>query len=610
MADPRRSGAHHPGSRHPEDLPTEHHPIVVVGGGLGGVAAALAIARAGGSVTLLEASEQLGGQMTRQAVAPFDEHALIETYGATANFRALRDGIRGHYRRATAAGTPDTAWRNPGNGWVSRLCFEPRVGETSLHELLAPHLARGRIDLRLSTRVLAVGRHGARIEHLDVTSPDRTLRLDVEVVLDATELGDLLPLAGAPWATGAEAYADTGEKLAPELAVPTRTQALTVCAVLRRDAAAGPIVPAPPGYARLRDTQPFSLDVPDADGLPRRFGVFAPVAGGPPPFWTYRRVRDAAALGGDELAVINWPGNDFVGRDLVSADDPGEVVAEARALTLAFVHWLQTEAPRDDGGRGHPELQPAPEALDTCDGLAAEPYVREARRLRARTRVLADDILPDPARGARGRTYADSGGIGWYPMDVHASVGHRDSRNDPTSPFQIPLTALVADTPTNLVAAGKAMGTTHLSNGAYRVHPVEWAIGEAAGTLAHVAVTTARRPTEVLASPELVLATQRRLLLGGAELAWVTDIPREDPRWTGVQLLAAAGGLLAPGLRDDLEVAPDRPLPSAAREHVLACLGALSRTAGRPATTTDARTFGDLAHVATATLDDRTAPHR
>ena len=47
--------------------------ILVVGGGLGGCAAALAAARAGRSVVISEATDLVGGQLTAQAVPP-DEH--------------------------------------------------------------------------------------------------------------------------------------------------------------------------------------------------------------------------------------------------------------------------------------------------------------------------------------------------------------------------------------------------------------------------------------------------------------------------------------------------------------------------------------------------------
>lgn len=565
-----------------------------MGGGLAGLAAAAAAVRAGAQVTLVEASQQPGGQITRQLVAPLDEHPLIESVGAPASYRWFRDRVREHYRRRAPADAPREVWTNPGNGWVSRLCFEPRVGAAVLDELLERMQATGRLEVLLGSEVQAV-RCDGRVRHLDVTTPDGRVRLHPEVVVDATELGDLLRLADAPWVTGAEARSQTGESLAPQQPAPGRTQAITVCAVLRRDTAPGPVVARPAGYLRMRDTQPFTLEVPDAEGNPRRFGMYSSHPGGPPPFWAYRRLRDAERVGGAELALINWPGNDYVGADLVTADDRAQVVAAARELTLGFVHWLQTEAPRDEGGRGHPELQLDAAAALTPDGLAAEPYVREARRLRARTIVTAEDLLAADDGRARATSFPDSGGVGWYPLDVHAAVGEPDSRNDPTRPFQVPLSALVADTPDNLIAAGKTIGTTHLSNGAYRVHPVEWASGEAAGVLAAIAVTTARLPTTVVADPSLRLRVQRRLLAGGAELAWAVDVPRADPRWASLQLLAAAGATEGPGARTRLEVLPDAPLAGEDRATALAAAEELLGTAGAGRLGSNPRTLGDLA---------------
>ena len=57
--------------------------MLVVGGGLGGVAAALAAAERGARVLLSEETDWLGGQLTSQAVPP-DEHPWIEGFGCTA----------------------------------------------------------------------------------------------------------------------------------------------------------------------------------------------------------------------------------------------------------------------------------------------------------------------------------------------------------------------------------------------------------------------------------------------------------------------------------------------------------------------------------------------
>jgi NADPH-dependent 2,4-dienoyl-CoA reductase/sulfur reductase-like enzyme len=68
-----------------------HATVLVAGGGMGGVAAALAASERGADVVLAEPSRMLGGQLTSQAVPP-DEHPWIERFGCTARYRRLRDG--------------------------------------------------------------------------------------------------------------------------------------------------------------------------------------------------------------------------------------------------------------------------------------------------------------------------------------------------------------------------------------------------------------------------------------------------------------------------------------------------------------------------------------
>src|ERR687885_1871791 len=75
----------------------ERTDVLVVGGGLGGVAAALAAVERGAQVVLVEETAWLGGQLTSQTV-PLDEHPWIERFGCTARYRRLRDGIRAYYR--------------------------------------------------------------------------------------------------------------------------------------------------------------------------------------------------------------------------------------------------------------------------------------------------------------------------------------------------------------------------------------------------------------------------------------------------------------------------------------------------------------------------------
>jgi 2-polyprenyl-6-methoxyphenol hydroxylase-like FAD-dependent oxidoreductase len=122
----------------------ERCDLLIAGGGLGGVAAALAAVRVGRNTLLVAEHDWLGGQLTTQGVPP-DEHRWIEVLGATASYRRLRTAIRDHYR--THAPLTDEARRDPhltpGNAWVSRLAHEPRVAAAVIDALLAPHVASG-----------------------------------------------------------------------------------------------------------------------------------------------------------------------------------------------------------------------------------------------------------------------------------------------------------------------------------------------------------------------------------------------------------------------------------------------------------------------------------
>lgn len=71
--------------------------VLIVGGGVGGVAAALAALRRGRSVIVTEEHDWIGGQLTSQAVPP-DEHTWIEQFGCTRSYRSFRDSVRAYYR--------------------------------------------------------------------------------------------------------------------------------------------------------------------------------------------------------------------------------------------------------------------------------------------------------------------------------------------------------------------------------------------------------------------------------------------------------------------------------------------------------------------------------
>ncbi|MEG2077115.1 MAG: FAD-dependent oxidoreductase, partial [Victivallaceae bacterium] len=212
-------------------------------------------------------------------------------------------------------------------------------------------------------------------------------------------------------------------------------------------------------------------------------------------FWRYRQVRSAAnyAAATDEFSIMNWPQNDYMLGNIIdkSPEEMQKHYAAAQELSLSMLYYLQTEAPRPDGGYGFPELYAAPAISCTASGLAKMPYIRESRRLQALFTVtelhVGEAVRREFSRQAA--EFIDSVGIGYYRIDLHPSSNGRNYIDIGSLPFQIPFRALVPKRCENLLAAGKNIGTTHITNGCYRLHPVEWSIGEAAGAAAGLAVS-------------------------------------------------------------------------------------------------------------------------
>ena len=157
------------------------------------------------------------------------------------------------------------------------------------------------------------------------------------------------------------------------------------------------------------------------------------------------------------------------------------------------------------GNDCRPGLRLRGDVTGTTDGLAKAIYVRESRRIRAQFTVLEQMVGVDARAGLQGaEPFPDTVGIGQYRIDLHPSTRGRNYVDVASWPFQIPLGALIPVRVENLLPAAKNLGVTHITNGCYRLHPVEWNIGEAAGALAAHALNAAApgmRPCLLYTSP-------------------------------------------------------------------------------------------------------------
>lgn len=526
--------------------------VAVIGGGVGGCAAALALAEAGQRVVMTEATAWIGGQLTSQAVPP-DEHGWIERFGCTRRYRRFREGVRAYYR-AHYPLLPvhrQNPRLNPGNGWVSPLCHEPRVALAVLESMLAASVSCGRLIILRNHRLVAVrsdgaDRVGAAIVREAVSGAEVELR--APYFLDATENGDLLPLAGVEHVTGAESRGETGEASASERAAPGNVQAFSVCFVLEEQAGADNVIPRPERYdfwrayvPRLTPPWPGPLlgwaGLNPRTMLPMRYN-FDPHREKPGLFsglWAFRRIIDRAQFEpgayASDVCLVNWPMIDYLEGDLLTCDAAtrDRRIADAKQLSLSMVHWLQTEAPRPDGGTGWPGLRLRGDLLGTRDGLAMAPYIREARRIRAVQTIVERDVSAVFRPGETlAERYEDSVGIGYYRIDLHPSTGGDNYIDVPSLPFRIPLGALLPVRVENVLPAAKNIGTTHLTNGCYRLHPVEWNIGESVGELCAYCLDRGLAPRAVHAAADRRRQFQQRLESRGVELAWPENLNLDD----------------------------------------------------------------------------------
>jgi hypothetical protein len=223
-----------------------------------------------------------------------------------------------------------------------------------------------------------------------------------------------------------------------------------------------------------------------------------------------------------DIVLVNWPMIDYLDGSIIDVE-PSEAerhLEAARQQSLSMLYWRQTVAPRPDGGRGWPGLRLRGDVTGTADGLAQAPYIRESRRIVAEFTVRENDLSVAVRGDASPATFPDSVGVGMYRIDLHPSTGGDNYLDIPSVPFEIPLGSLIPVRMRNLLPAGKNVGTTHITNGAFRLHPVEWAIGVAVGWLAAYGLHRAGDPRAVRNTPQHLAEFQSLLTLRGVELHW------------------------------------------------------------------------------------------
>lgn len=532
------------------------HDIIVVGGTPGGIAAAITAARLGRSVAIVEYHRHLGG-MTTSGLGKTD----IETREAIGGvFREFVGRVLQHYREEYGADSENV-----------RLCrdgyyYEPSVAQKVIDRMVADE---SKIKVFRHHRLAEVLRDGKRVIGVRVEpregGPSVTLR--GRMFIDATYEGDLAAAAGARYRLGRESRAEFGELHAGVVYQDFETraflsgttgegdkrlQAYTYRLCLTSDPANSvPCNSPPPGYERTRYLGYLDDWKAGRLGAPKKMqagvGYFAPT------FGTVVRALSIAEIPNRKYDVnmnprpLSFP---FTGENegYPESDWPRreEIALRIRNLTLGLLYFLQhdTEVPAEHRDLARKYQLARDEFVDN-DHFPWQLYVREARRIVGLYTLSERDVTVGPDLG-RTPIHADSIAAGEYPIDSFpvrkrepghdkALEGYLFMQAELTRPYQIPYRILVPETIDALLVP-VAASTTHVAFSSIRLEPTWMALGQAAGTAAHLALIDGRQPRDVD-----VEALQRLLLKQGQVLTWFSDLDRKDPAHDALQFLGAKG---------------------------------------------------------------------
>ncbi len=539
------------------------YDVIVAGGGIGGMAAAIQASRLGVSVLVVEESSWIGGQATAAGVSTMDDLSRIKS-GIYLEFLSL---LRKHY---DPLGKPmGTCY------WDSRsVAFEPSIGQRTLYEMADE--ARNRknakaLDIWISSRIMEVSKEGKTVTGVTVKNKNGTQKITCRILIDATEYGDILPLAGAPYRAG--------KTVSPYIDNDSMIQDITWVAVLRHYPGGIPYdlrVNTPlPGYELARrNYESYVIN----EGLDFKgvYPVKLPL--NLASHNAYRGLPDSSSPWGYDAQAVNWPritksclnwGNDYPGKYgwngrrglpaeyLENRTLRAQVEKDAFIKTLHFIYYLQHDLGVNwsiaNDEYNHSVLPEAAEGLpyewqEIAKYMPPIPYVRESRRVIGKHTLTSAELLQNSLSYRDGQTnheFKDAIAIGGYILDLHGADTDSDmewelgekavsmGNNRPRGPFQVPMNIMIPENTDGLLAAEKNLSMSRLTAGALRLQPICMMVGQAAGALAALSVKNGVQPRTMPA-----VRVQEVLLDAGVilSLCKYSDVPPEHPYYKAVQM--------------------------------------------------------------------------
>ena len=481
--------------------------VLIIGGGASGTTAAVQAARMGVKVLIVEETEWLGGMLTSAGVSAIDGNHNMPS-GLWGEFR---QHLYDYYGGPKAVET----------GWVSNTLFEPSFGNKTL-KTMANH---PNITIWYKSGLMNIAKNG-KLWAAEISNKGKKQNVEAKILIDATELGDVMAKLKVPYRVGMDSRHDTGESFAPEKA-NNIVQDLTYVVVLKDfGAKANKTIKKPAGY----DPKEFDCccDVQDPashDNTPK-IDCSQMITYGKLPNGKY---------------MINWPkcGNDIYMNVIEMSDaERKEALKKAKLHSLRFIYHLQTKL-------GFKNLGIADDEFPTADKLPMIAYHRESRRLDGKVTLTLNDVSAPYTQ--KTSLYRTGVAVGDYTIDHHHLKNPEAPQIDfvkiKVPSYNIPLGALVPKNAEGLIVAEKSISVTNIVNGASRLQPVVLGIGQAAGALAATAVLSNTDPANIN-----IRAVQNALLESNAYLMPFIDVKPNDTSFKIIQRIGATGILKGTGL--------------------------------------------------------------
>lgn len=436
--------------------------VLVAGGGASGVTAALQAARSGAHVVVVEDTPWLGGMLTAAGVSCTDGNHRLPS-GIWGEFRQK---LYDHYGGSEAVFT----------GWVSNTLYEPHIGDKFFKEMVDAEDKIIRIHgYHIAKAIVKNGRVVGAV----FANDDETDRITVKckIAVDATELGDLLALAGCDYYVGQDPKSLTGEKGAPQEATDI-IQDITYVAILKDYGTDSDKTIAKP--------EPYEPEQFDCT-------CSALCKNEKDKSHSCKKMLEYGKLPNNKY-MINWPkkGNDYYLNAIeMSFKERRKAYQAAKNITLQWLFFIQTEG-------GYKNLGLADDEFNTSDLLAYKPYHRESRRLKGVVQLRNHDLV-NMYKSPQGELYKYGISVGDYPLDLHHEKMpvKIEYSLEAVPSFSVPYTCLIPQKIDGLIVAEKSISVSHIVNGCTRLQPSVMGIGQAAGAAAAICVKSGIQPRKV-----------------------------------------------------------------------------------------------------------------